>query len=1374
VKFRSFTKARDYVHTVGLKTRREWRVYCKSGKKPDDIPSNPPKTYKEQWKGWGDWLGTGTIAPSQREYWPFEKAREYARKLGLKTRKEWLEYCRSGKKPPLIPRNPAGPYKEQWKGWGDWLGTGTTASYLREYWPFEKAREYARKLGLKTRKEWLEYCRSGKKHQSVPVYPDSAYEKEWQSWGEWLGTGTTASYLREYWPFEKAREYARKLKLRSQKEWAAYAKSGEKPKEIPANPRAVYSREWKNMGEWLGTGTIAPQLIEHWSFNKAREYARKLGLKTRKEWLEYCRSSKKHQSVPVYPDSAYKEQWKGWGDWLGTDRVATQLREYWPFEKARAYAQELKLRSQEEWNEYCNSGKKPPSIPNNPAGPYKKQWKGWGDWLGTGTIAPSQREYWPFEKAREYARKLGLKSREEWDAYAKSKERPQKMPRRPDAVYKKQWKSWGDWLGTGTIAPSLMEFLPYEQARAHVHKLGIKSQGEWVKYCNSGKRPPRIPAWPAKTYKDEWIDWYDWLGYEDARWSPSNVKELLNSLIEFGIIYDWTEARLYSLLLRKGVLNLYSNRHRNFFRDLIRASRTEGGKIAIEDYAYSDSENPPDLSVFTKAIKKDDNNDEDTPITEQEIKESSLVELEHLSDGDVVDEQVIIPAEQILKNTEFLESISVDQEAMQFYVSYEVQELWKAVFKDELTTIDALKRLVSSGNKFRDLVVNTFLDEYQKTKWLEFPKNYSFRNNDGSLVKPFLMQLYIANKIKHESNFGNFSGTGAGKTLSAILASRVVGSKMTLIVSPNDVVHHWVKNIVEIFSDSTVITGNELFSVKYDPDKYKYLVMNYDKLNQRYSVNQILKLVEQRIDFLILDEIHFSKIRDEYRSMRRKNLDGLLSYARKKNPDIKILGLSATPVVNNLREGRSLLELITGKVYDDVATNPTVANAVALYEKLTTLSIRQIPEYKIAIDKQEVDVETPRPFGTSLKMLHKNPLAIEEHLTNARIEEIIKRISGQTIIYSEYVNSIDPSEPTIVQKIADAVEKAGYSFGFYIGNDRSGLDRFLKKKIQVLIASRPISTGVDGLQSICSNLIFNTLPWTHALYQQIIGRIVRTGQGKDKVTIHHIKASIGGFNYDQLKMNRLKFKKTLADCAVDGVLPESNLVTPIQAMQEAIRWLERLEKGEISCITRRELDVKLTPIQIQQRIRAYGDFTRLNQRINSERSETTHNRMLKNPEEWHEYHRQYREERKNWIIIPYEYWIKRIRELSQRYVIADFGGGEAKISQAIGSGRIITIDHVAIDPSVISCDMADVSKYIHDGDLDIALFSLSLMGKNWEDYLKEAARCLSKNGYLFISETTNSLLHRLKNLRQAIEENGFEIYRDDKIGPFTFIEARKA
>ena len=34
---------------LGIKNNKEWKKYCKSGDKPDDIPANPWNTYKE-WK----------------------------------------------------------------------------------------------------------------------------------------------------------------------------------------------------------------------------------------------------------------------------------------------------------------------------------------------------------------------------------------------------------------------------------------------------------------------------------------------------------------------------------------------------------------------------------------------------------------------------------------------------------------------------------------------------------------------------------------------------------------------------------------------------------------------------------------------------------------------------------------------------------------------------------------------------------------------------------------------------------------------------------------------------------------------------------------------------------------------------------------------------------------------------------------------------------------------------------------------------------------------------------------------------------------------------------------------------------------------------
>jgi superfamily II DNA or RNA helicase len=864
-----------------------------------------------------------------------------------------------------------------------------------------------------------------------------------------------------------------------------------------------------------------------------------------------------------------------------------------------------------------------------------------------------------------------------------------------------------------------------------------------------------------------WEGINDWLGTEDPNWSVKKVKELLRSLIDSKLIYTFDEAALYGVLLTKGVLNLGHNRHDDFLKNLAKASKTKAGLEAIEKYATSDSKMPPDISRNLPENTQYDDEGKIGTATSDDLK--ILVK-----DKNELSSDIIVPVEHILSTAEAIQSISVDEETMQFYVNYCINQLWKNAFRDEKNTVKLVEESGKSGNKFRDLVAGTFLNDYHSSQKLKMPKNYVFAFNSKP-VEPFLMQKYVAHKIKETSYFGNFSGTGSGKTLSAMLASRVIDSKVTLIVSPNDVVSLWKKNAEQIFSDSEVLTHNDVFSGQRDEAKFQYWVLNYDKLNQPASTANVRKLGKQKIDFIILDEIHYSKVtRDESKSKRRENLEFLLTIAKKINPDIKILGLSATPVVNNIHEGKSLLELMSGKLYHDLKTKPTVPNAVTLYQKLTTNSVRQIPNYKINVVKHEVEVDAEKPTGISLTELNSRPLAIEQYLTDARIPEIIKRIDGPTIIYSEYVGTAIPGTPSIIKKLEEAVKGKKLTYGFYSGENKTGLDDFLGKKIQVLIASRPISTGVDGLQSVCRNLIFNTLPWTHALYQQIIGRIVRTGQLENStVNIHHIKATIGGYGYDEMKLNRLKFKRTLADCAVDGLLPEKNLVTAGQAARAAIRWLERLERGEISCVTRPELNRILEDTEIKKRLVKYGDFQKQNQKIDTEKSSTTHQRMLKNPEEWHNYHKNYRVDRKDWKVIPFDEWIKRIKKLSDRFIIGDFGCGEAKIAEVIGS-RVISFDHVAIDSNVISCDMSDVSEYIKNGGLDIALFSLSLMGVNWKDYLKEAARCLNTNGYLFISMPTKQLSARLETLRDEIVNNNFEIYKDDVIGDFTFIEARKS
>jgi hypothetical protein len=110
VKSRPFTGAREFVHTLGLKTSKDWVEYCKSENKPEDIPYSPYRVYKNDWKGWSDWLGN--VTPREIEFRLFEEARKFVHSLGLKGRDEWSMYCKSGKKPVDIPTHPHIIYKE--------------------------------------------------------------------------------------------------------------------------------------------------------------------------------------------------------------------------------------------------------------------------------------------------------------------------------------------------------------------------------------------------------------------------------------------------------------------------------------------------------------------------------------------------------------------------------------------------------------------------------------------------------------------------------------------------------------------------------------------------------------------------------------------------------------------------------------------------------------------------------------------------------------------------------------------------------------------------------------------------------------------------------------------------------------------------------------------------------------------------------------------------------------------------------------------------------------------------------------------------------------------------------------------------------------
>jgi superfamily II DNA or RNA helicase len=731
---------------------------------------------------------------------------------------------------------------------------------------------------------------------------------------------------------------------------------------------------------------------------------------------------------------------------------------------------------------------------------------------------------------------------------------------------------------------------------------------------------------------------------------------------------------------------------------------------------------------------------------------------------------------------------SAHEEAVEFLLASAVAKIWKHAYQDESRAVAQAEAFHGEGYAVR--VKNRFLKEYRQAKELAIPDGYRFTVN-GKRTPPNLMQRHFAVCVQERKRVGNWSGTGAGKALAAILAARVVGSELTVVCCPNSVVEGWRQAILDVFPDSVVTTKTfdpdwADLSAQPSPQKeegarnpHSYLILNYEAFQQPDSAESVRALVGRvRIDFVIVDEIHFTKQRVvENMSLRKQLVTALATLAAERNSELYVLGMSATPVINNLQEGKSMVELISGLAHDELDTRTTVANCMKLYQRLLVLGIRWMPDYKKLLgyeckeERVEVDcsafLDEIRAFGEN-----GTPLALEQVLTRARLPVIRRHIKKKTLIYTHYIAGID-------RLLRDALIEDGWKVDFYTGDDKSGKDAFINGDLEVLIASAAIGTGVDGLQRVCNRLIINVLPWTRAEYDQLLGRIYRQNQHSKKevtVIIPLTYAMVNGerWSWCESKMQRLAFKKSIADAAVDGVVPEGHLRTAAQAYQDVMAWLKRMEAAEFQVVTRARIVVPLPETDstdLIRRGRRYGDFSKMNRTWNQARSEATHARLQANAEEWAQYHTLYREARKDWAVVPYE---EMIRWCQQRngYVIGDFGCGEANLAEAMSDRHTVhSFDHVGANENVTACDMRHVP--LDDETLDVAIFSLSLMGANFSDYLREAHRTLKLDGQLHIIEATERFSDR-KGFARGLERLGFAIVSIEDKWKFTHIRALKS
>jgi hypothetical protein len=177
------------------------------------------------------------------------------------------------------------------------------------------------------------------------------------------------------------------------------------------------------------------------------------------------------------------------------------------YTEASLYAQDHKVKSLKLFRNWAKS-ERPKNFPSNPHIQYSSEWTSWGDFLGTGSLFTHSMKFMSYSEAKLYIRGCGINSQTEFNKWAKSKKRPRNFHSAPQKKYKSQWVSWGDFLGTGSVHPRLMEFMSYMEAKEYIIKCSLANQKQFKSWAKTPARPTSLPGDPYNYYKNKgWEGW---------------------------------------------------------------------------------------------------------------------------------------------------------------------------------------------------------------------------------------------------------------------------------------------------------------------------------------------------------------------------------------------------------------------------------------------------------------------------------------------------------------------------------------------------------------------------------------------------------------------------------------------------------------------------------------------------------------------------------------------------------------------------------------------------------------------------------------------------------------------------------------------------
>lgn len=387
----------------------------------------PNKVYKDEWTGWKSFLG------KPENYKTINEASKAAITLGISSS---ASYAARYENDPKLPSCPRKTYRKDWIGWDHFLGSSYSPKFqIRNFYPtLGEASNAARKLGALNSTHYREIRHLDPK---LPSRPDLTYKHEWKDWIYFLSDSGTQRQRATFNTYAEAKAAVRAAAISSIK---AYKQKYRLFDFLPGNPEELYSSEWTSWEDFLG---VENKKKEHYQTIEEFKIAiRKLGIQNSKDYrANYLRDIK----LPANPQHNYKD-WVSWYEIFDRKAKCT----YDNILEASAAAQRLGIKSA---RVYTERYKLDPLLPSWPPVLYVEHWAGWPAFLGTERKSPKLVKVATFYESIDLARaaciKLNIKSSTEY--HARYRLDPL-LPSNPSRVYRKEWISYPDYLGTAKIA----------------------------------------------------------------------------------------------------------------------------------------------------------------------------------------------------------------------------------------------------------------------------------------------------------------------------------------------------------------------------------------------------------------------------------------------------------------------------------------------------------------------------------------------------------------------------------------------------------------------------------------------------------------------------------------------------------------------------------------------------------------------------------------------------------------------------------------------------------------------------------------------------------------------------------------------------------